>query len=504
MKRQALSIKPSEGIALSAIPDLSFQHFYDHCLELVNQNAQLVQFFAFESHSKLKIMAVFRLDGLYIMQSDLPETYESLTKQCEKFNLFERELAEQYGVLPEGHPWFKAVRYHANFNKRPELLGYDDHTIVPGPYAYFQMQGDGLHEVAVGPVHAGIIEPGHFRFQCLGEIVHHLEIQLGYQHRGIESMLTQVPNGRMPVVIDGIAGDTAVGNSLCFSQAIEGLTGQTVNDAGQRLRFVGLELERLANHVGDLGAMSGDVAFLPVAAYFGRLRGEFLNLLLRLSGNRFGMHWIRPGGVMRVCADSDIKFILAQIKILRPQLQDVGGLLLSRPSVLSRFETVGKLTLETVEKLGLVGPAARAAGNGYDVRAAYPNGFYQDQLYQPIVATTGDVFARAQIRLRESMASLDLIESLFVDLDTTEVNAIASGAPSLAASACVITLNEAWRGELSHMAITDETGRLIRYKIKDPSWHNWSGLSYAMRGQEISDFPLCNKSFNLSYCGVDL
>ena len=192
--------------------------------------------------------------------------------------MFEREIAEQFGIRPEGHPWLKMVRYQANESGRPDVFGNDYSEDIPGNYDYYAVEGDEIHEVAVGPVHAGVIEPGHFRFNCIGERVLHLEIQLGYQHRGVEKLFLNADIKRLPILAEGIAGDTAVGHSLCMAQAVEALAAIDTDVGARIIRTIGLELERIANHVGDLGALSGDVAFFTAGQ------------LLRAHARRFFEH----------------------------------------------------------------------------------------------------------------------------------------------------------------------------------------------------------------------
>jgi Ni,Fe-hydrogenase III large subunit len=364
------------------------------------------------------------------------------------------------------------------------------------------VQGEEIHEVAVGPVHAGVIEPGHFRFNCIGERVLNLEIQLGYQHRGVETLLPAVSPARLPILAEGIAGDTAIGNCLCLSQAIEALSS-TVPDEGARIiRTIALELERIANHVGDLGALSGDVAFLPPANYFGRMRGDFLNLTLWMCGNRFGKGLVRPGGVRFPLTDADRDTLIGRMSELKPQVAHVIDLLFNTPSVRARFEGCGVVSQSDAEKLGLVGPAGRASGISYDVRRCFPTEHYFQLKIPEKAEPTGDVFARAQVRADEVLQSIKMVHSLLKE--PVHSACVANSCPALAPASFVVTVNEAWRGELSHCVLTDTNGKILRYKVKDPSFHNWNGLSMALRDTGISDFPLNNKSFNLSYCGFDL
>ena len=497
-----LKIDNGEKIKRSHIPHPDFADFRKTLLDFAEKGGQIVQYFAYEDGGSLKLLAVLRNESLYVVGCVAPEKYQSLTAESEKFHMFERELAEQYGVKPEGHPWLQMVRYHANYNNSEDVFGNDYSQEIPGNYNYFSVEGETIHEVAVGPVHAGIIEPGHFRFQCIGEKVLHLEIQLGYQHRGVEKLLVSVPPVRRPIITEGIAGDTAVGHSLCYSQAIESLAGLEVDKGAKVVRAIALELERIANHVGDLGALAGDVAFNPPAAFFGRLRGEFLNSLLTLCGNRFGKSLVRPGGVSQVMGSDQKKIIADKMKETRPELEHVCDLLFSTPTVLARFEHTGTVDLQKAEKIGLVGYAGRASGLPYDSRVSFPTECYADLPGNSNERSVGDVFCRANVRREEIMHSLDLIEMLVQKKE--ETGSLPVSDYQLEPDSFVVTVNEGWRGELSHCLLTDNDGKVMRYKVKDPSFHNWTGLAMSLRDQEISDFPLCNKSFNLSYCGFDL
>jgi Ni,Fe-hydrogenase III large subunit len=448
-------------------------------------------------------MAVLRTDKLFVGTCDAPESYPSFTQTCEPFHMFEREIAEQFGIRPQGHPWLKMVRYHPNCRGVEDVFGNDYTQDIPGNYEYYAVEGDEIHEVAVGPVHAGVIEPGHFRFNCIGERVLNLEIQLGYQHRAVENLLHDVQAKRLPILAENIAGDTTIGHGLCMAQAIESLTRIQPDKGAQIIRTIALELERLANHIGDLGALSGDVAFLPPANYFGRIRGDFLNLSLLLCGNRFGKGLVRPGGV-RFDLSQDIRTTLDErIKELKPQVEHVLELLFSASTVRARFEGCGAVSHADAEHLGLVGPAGRASGIAYDARRCFPTEAYAGMIGIPEnKKSTGDVYARAKVRYDEVHQSLAIIQSLI--RTPVETRCVNGQIPQLPASSFVVTLNEGWRGEVSHAVLTDDLGKILRYKVKDPSFHNWNGLSMALRDTGISDFPLNNKSFNLSYCGFDL
>lgn len=498
-----LKISNGEPVEQLRIPHLTFDDFSTSILKTVKGGGKIVQFFAYEDGPVLKLIIVLRLsEKLMVSGCDAPLTYPCLTMECELFHLFEREIAEQYGIRPEGHPWLKMVRYHPNYRKVKDVFGNHYKEDIPGRYDYYQVEGDEIHQVAVGPVHAGVIEPGHFRFNCIGEKVLHLEIQLGYQHRGIEKMMIPADPKRLPILAENIAGDTTIGHSLCMAEAMEAL-GRIQPDKGAKIiRTIALELERLANHIGDLGALSGDVAFLSVANYFGRLRGDFLNLSLLICGNRFGKGLVRPGGVRFSIPDDIRKTLEKRLNELKPQVTHVLELLFTASSVLDRFENCGSVSAADADCLGLVGPAARASGIAYDVRRCFPTEYYGEIRFPENKKRTGDVFARAKVRYDEILQSISIIQSLISR--PIETKPVTISEMSLSPASFVVTLNEAWRGEASHAVLTTKDGKLMHYKIKDPSFHNWNGLSMALRNTGISDFPLNNKSFNLSYCGFDL
>lgn len=499
-----LQIYNGRAVLRSTIPRVPFARFAQLLDTFVKNDGFIVQFFAFVEDGRNMLLAVVRNSKLYALTTEVGEIFPSLTaSSSEKFHMFEREIAEQYGITPNYHPWLKMVRYHANYRQVADVFGNNYEEDIPGNYQYFQVEGESIHEVAVGPVHAGIIEPGHFRFQCAGEEVFSLEIQLGYQHRGIEKMLTQVPMKRLPILCEGIAGDTSIGHNLCCCQALEALAGLSVDPGARIVRSIALELERIANHIGDLGALSGDVAFNPPAAYFGRLRGEFLNLLQVLSGNRFGKSLVLPGGVSQIMGSEEAKLIEDKLKELEPEINHVCDLLFSAHSVQIRFENTGRVSKKMAEDLGLVGYSGRASGIEYDARVAFPTEAYGVLHANRNEMVNGDVYSRASVRREEIIHSMHLIRILLSRAGEASAKTI-MGELRLEPESFVVTINEGWRGEVSHCLLTDKAGNIERYKIKDPSFHNWTGLAMSLRNQEISDFPLCNKSFNLSYCGFDL
>lgn len=493
-------------VSPSGIAKVPTGRFRQNCLDAISRGARLAAMMVLPANAGSEdncesILGVLADDehgriGLIRMAIPSGGTYESLSTVLPQAQAFEREIFELHDIRPEGHPWLKPLRHHAELKP----AGDSDSSGLR-PHSFFQVDGEGIHEVAVGPVHAGIIEPGHFRFQCHGETVLNLEIQLGYQHRGAEELFLRSTDPRRLVIAESIAGDTVIGHALAYCRTLESLAGIEPPLHAQIIRGIALELERLSNHVGDLGALCNDVGYLPGASWMGRLRGEFLNLLMGMSANRFGRGLIIPGGVRFGLSGIQRSVMLSRLEQAERDFNSTAELIFDTPSIGSRFEHTGTVTFETAEELGLVGPVARASGCSRDVRNDHPFDVYRFAHIPVATVSAGDVMARALVRWLEAQRSLTFVKEQITELAE---GPLACELGRLKPDSLVVSMIEGWRGEIVHVAVTGPDSKLTACKIIDPSFHNWPGLAMALRDQQISDFPLCNKSFNLSYAGHDL
>ncbi len=420
------------------------------------------------------------------------DSFASLTVNHPAAQMFERELWEQTGLQPVGHPWLKPVRFEGS--RQQQMTDYP----------FFSVRGQQMHELGVGPIHASVIEPGHFRFMCHGEQVHHLEIQLGYQHRGVESLLLQRAPLSLTSLVETIAGDSSIAYAWGYCAAVEAVAGVQIAMAAEQVRGIALEMERVAMHLAGLTGLATDIAFLQGGATYGRLRTAIINATMRVCGSRFARGWLRPGGVRFGLSSAVRQDLLDTLAAFSRDSAEVNGLMLGARSVQSRFKGVGTVTRKAANDLGLVGLAARASGVAFDTRARLPGWLYTAQPVDVLVDGAGDCWARLKLRMHEIDESVRWIRQVLESADAELAAPVTVPLPGLRPNTLCVSVREGFRGPVVQSLETDGGGRLLHYKVQDPSLLNWFGLALAMRDNEISDFPICNKSFDLSYCGNDL
>lgn len=392
----------------------------------------------------------------------------------------ERELRDRYGIEIEGHP-----------DPRPLLF----HT---ADYPFLKVEGIGVCEVPVGPVHAGIIEPGHFRFSVMGDTVLHLELRHFYTHKGTETIFEGTPVMNGAIIAESVSGDNCFAHATAYSQAVETACDAIAPRRAQGIRLVGLELERMLAHIGDVGALCGDVGFAVPAAYTSRLKEKLLQESARAIGTRYWRSISIPGGVTRdISAESALELRRASASVAR-EFAEIAQMILDTPSVQNRFESTGVLKADVARDLGVVGPVARASGLRLDVRHDHPYGAYRDCTFEPVTYRYGDVLARARVRIDEAAASALLVDEALEDLPAGPIVARIDTTRNTTGLSAV----ESPRGELLYW-IQMDGGTVQRCHVKSPSFQNWPALPLAMPGNIIADFPLINKSFNLSYSGCD-
>lgn len=554
-----IHLQPLAHCKLKAQDTLSLSELFTQCQQGLEADFLLISLFGRnalpDEPAGVLVTAVLLPPGqaLQVLRGHATpgQSYASLTAKFPAAQIFERELWEQTGLMPVGHPWLKPVRYEGA--RQGQMADYP----------FFKVRGAEVHEVGVGPIHAGVIEPGHFRFMCHGEQVHHLEIQLGYQHRGVEALLLTRPPQRLTPLVESIVGDSAVAYAWAFNSALEYIKNQPVALATLASRAIGLELERVAMHVATLNGLATDVAYLQAAASYGRLRTAIINASQRICGNRFGRGWIRPG-VAAPIGDALRLDLLATLRAFLADFQQVNALMRNSRSVQARFHGVGTVSLQAARDLGLTGVVGRASGLNLDLRQALPGNLYGQYPVQPVqpmpskepaAQASGDCWARMSQRMQEAEGStqwlIDRLADSSLDLVSTPApfaagtvqtdvlqglrplpleqdrgegyrrqsdlgshphpNPLPRGEgisprqfQSHLTSALCVSLVEGVRGPVMVALETDAAGQLIHAKVQDPSAANWFGLAFALRNQQISDFPICNKSFDLSYCGNDL
>ena len=433
-------------------------------------------------------------------------TFPSLATRWYLASLFEREIHDLFGLTPSDHPDLRRLPLHQFWPEGFYPLLKD--ARVPekfeddgAPFPFQQVEGDGTYEITVGPVHAGIIEPGHFRFSVEGETIVNLESRLFFVHKGIEKLFESQTPMRGIELAERISGDSAVAHALAFSIAVETAAGIEAPARATHARVAFQELERLYNHIADVGAICTDTGFAVANAHAMRLREDILRLNDRLVGHRLLRGTIVPGGVLIDFSNEKIADAIRTVQKVGRDFDEVVAMALDSGLVLDRLHGTGVLTNRTAREMQVVGVAARASGIDADVRRDHPYAAYPRLRFRVPVFQEGDVWARMMVRVEEARASAELIEQALYSMPDGN---IFEPLPALRKGVNAFGLVEGWRGPIWHWVVTGENGAFSRVKIKDPSFANWPALNYAILGNIVPDFPLCNKSFNLSYAGNDL
>jgi Ni,Fe-hydrogenase III large subunit/Ni,Fe-hydrogenase III component G len=431
--------------------------------------------------------------------------FPSLATRSFAASRFEREIHDLFGLVPQGHPDLRRLALHQYWPEGYHPLRRDaaprtDFIDAGEPFPFRHVEGEGIFEITVGPVHAGIIEPGHFRFSVEGETVVNLETRLGFVHKGTEKLFEGLPFDQTPALAERISGDTSLGHVLAYCQALEALAGCPVPPRAGRLRVVLLELERIYNHVGDVGMILNDTGFSFGHAHCFRIREELLRLNERLTGHRLLRGAVVPGGVTGPIVTAPLPEAATTVGKLVAEFVEITRLCLDNTTVLERLQGTGRLSPSTAAEMQVVGLVGRASGIDADVRRDAPFAAYGEAEVRVPLYETGDVWARTMVRIDETREAARLICT--TAQGTEEETRVPL--PPFTAGACAFGLVEAWRGPIWHWVRADGPTSLDRVKVVDPSFRNWPALEYAVLKNIVPDFPLCNKSFNLSYSGNDL
>ena len=420
-------------------------------------------------------------------------------------NRMQRAAFDLLGVRASGgdaRQWLRHAAWPAH--EFPLRKSFDASAVGQGSaehYPFVTVRGDGVHEIPVGPVHAGTIEPGHFRFSIVGERVLRLEERLGYKHKGIEKLFQSMSIVDAARLAGRVSGDSTVAYAWAYCMAAEGAASFTPPERAQWLRALLLERERIANHLGDLGFIGNDAGLAFGLTQFSRLKEDVLRLNHALFGHRYLMDAIVPGGMARDVDVGGIQVMRAEIGVLRTAVRSLRVIYDEHPGLQDRFIGAGRVAPDLADRLGLCGLAGRASGMSWDLRAQFPSTPYDSLDVRMATHRNGDVAARVTVRFDEILESLDLC---WVILDRLPRSEIRASLPLPTHGSVGLGWIEGWRGEVLVALEVGPGGSLARVHPHDPSWQNWPLLEHAVIGNIVPDFPLINKSFNLSYSGHDL
>ncbi len=445
-----------------------------------------------------------------LLRSDLhgdDRLFRSITPHIHAAKWYEREVRDLFGLIAQGHPDLRRLVRHEHWPKgtHPLKKDFSWDTVMgrqEGQYAFRRIEGEGVFEVPVGPIHAGIIEPGHFRFSVAGEPIMQLELHHFWKHRGVEKLFERHRLTDAVPLAERVSGDTTIGHSLAYCQAVETLLGVDVPRRAKYLRSLFLELERLHNHLGDVGAICNDTAYALAHAHCSRMKERIMQLNDRLTGSRFLRGVNQVGGVGCNLAAGQLAEIAEEAAAIERDFSELEAIIFANASLTDRLEATGILKERTAWDHAVMGLVGRASGIDRDLRRDRPFAAYDELPVNVALYRYGDVRARLRVRMDEIHESMRLIREIRARIPQGPVAAEPSRVP--AAGEWALSAVEGWRGEILYMVMAGEEGRIHRCKVRDPSFVNWPAIQWAVLGNIIPDFPLINKSFNLSYAGNDL
>ena len=498
------------------------EDFKDVCAQLhARQHALLRLMFATDERQKdghFRVYVVFSAPGedrFYFIVLPLAEqetSFPSITSVIPAAHWYEREINDMFGLTPHGHPDQRRLIFHESFPVRSHPLRKDwkiaesdirewgEGTAVKVPHPFMEVEGEGIVEIPVGPAHAGIIEPGHFRFSAVGETIFFLEPRLFYTHKGTEKHFETLGFVEGIKLAERVSGTSSFSHGAAYCMAVEMMTGTEITEKASAVRTLLLELERLYNHTGDIGNMCAGTALAVGYMKGAVIKERLMQLNERLTGSRYLRGVNVVGGVTRdVFAQADD--ILKTLDVVTGEYKDLMQLLLGSVSHIERLQNTGKLSKDIAAKLGVTGVAARASGLSDDMRKSHPHLLYDRLIFESHTHEKGDVFARMMIRGEETECSISMIQALIESGYKGDLS-VPAGAASAYSSA--LGYAETPRGSLFYWVMADKEGKPLRVKFRSPSYCNWPAVPFAVHGNIVPDFPLCNKSFNLSYSGTDM
>lgn len=500
---------------------LKSSEFRDHCVSRYKSGDFVVRaMFAADERAVngcFRIYAVFSRkgqDAFHIPYFELNERelrYSSLTRDIPAVHWYEREIKDMFGITPEGHPDPRRLVFHESFPKESyplrrdwsmtdaEKIEWGEGKTVKEPFEFLRAEGEGIYEIPVGPVHAGIIEPGHFRFSAVGETIYYLEPRLFYTHKGIEKQFEHIGFHAGVALSERVSGTSSFSHSAAYCMAVERMAGIELNENAKAARTLLLELERLYNHIGDIGNMCAGTGLAVGYARGAVIKEELMRLNEVVTGSRYLRGVNRIGGV-----SSDIflhrEEILSIIDRVTREYKQFMELLTGTISHMERLENTGILSRQIAEKLGVTGVAARASGIDDDIRKAHPHFMYDRVVFEAHTMSRGDVLARMMVRAEEAECSISIIKAIL----ESGYGGHSAEERAIPPDSCGLGYVESPRGSVFYWVKSDPAGNPLRVKLRSPSFCNWPAVPFAVHGNIVPDFPLCNKSFNLSYSGCDM